>query len=152
MEGFSQYPDGVAMNDDGTCWMFSSAPPLEDITVSNAERRGQLALIDKDGNARFVNELLQAEDIDILAAEENSLLVRAYNDRLNPDHARDTDGFYRIDTQLNAQKIFGNESGVAYEGQDGNIYVLNPGRNMITNVTAGQSVRWWDYELRSDLD
>ena len=150
--GFSQLPNGIVKNADGTVWIYSVAPSRESINTRNYIRRGQLALIGKDGNARLVNELLQAEDIDMLASEEDSLLIRAYNDRMNADPSRDTDGFYRIDTQLNAQKLYGNVNGVAYAGQDGNIYVLNPPRNMIANVTTGQSVRWWDYELRSDLN
>jgi hypothetical protein len=62
-----------------------------------------------------------------------------------------SDGFYKIDTHLSASKLAESIQGIGYVDKNKQVFVLDPHKNTITNVTAKISHIWWDYELRPDL-
>jgi hypothetical protein len=87
----------------------------------------------------------------VLNADNQTLIIRAYNDHFDPSKATKTDGFYTIDTHASAAKLADSIEGISYVDQSNHIFVLNPDKNTITNVTMKKSHTWWDYELRTDL-
>jgi hypothetical protein len=54
-------------------------------------------------------------------------------------------------SSLIASKIADSIPGTGYVGQNKQVFVLNPLKNSITNVTTKKSHRWWHYELRPGL-
>ncbi|QGQ99049.1 hypothetical protein EHS13_31315 [Paenibacillus psychroresistens] len=151
VEGYTQWVEKLIKNQDGSFWISSSAPLKHDLDTSNFDRIAQLALIDKDGLSYNINQQLKVQDIDVLYADNQSLLIKAYNDRLAPTRPIKIDGFYSIDTQLKATKMADSIPGIGYVDINKQIFVLNPDNNTITNVTTKKSHKWWDYELRTDL-
>ncbi|MDB4867881.1 MAG: hypothetical protein JWR03_2214 [Cohnella sp.] len=95
--------------------------------------------------------VLKVHDIDVLYDDHQTLMIKAYNDRLDSKMAAKTDGFYTTDTHLIAHKIADSIPGTGYVGQNKQVFVLNPDKNSITNVTTKKSHRWWDYELRPGI-
>jgi hypothetical protein len=151
VEGYTQWPGKLIKNQDGSFWISSSAPFKNDLDTRNYDRFAQLALIDKNGISYNINQQLKVIDIDVLFTDNQSLLIKAYNDRLDSSKAAKTDGFYSIDTHLVASKIANSIPGIGYVDQNKQIFVLNPDNNTITNVTTKRSHTWWDFELRADL-
>ena len=148
--GFTQWPDKLLRNTDGSYWISSSAPARYNLEMGNIDMQAELAFVDKAGNPYNLNERLKAKAIDLLYADDQGALVKAYNDRLDPATAAPTDGFYKLDSGLKATKIADSLPGMAYVGLNKQLFALDPETNRITNVTTGKSFRWWDYELRQD--
>lgn len=146
IEGFAQPPEMLYKNDNGSCWITSSAPSV--LTTRSADEFGQLALIDGSGNARLINLEYQVPDIDTLASLNGKLLIRMYSDRLYPHHRNDRDGIYLIDAAGKAEKKFDAVNGRVYADGSGAVYVVDADVNKITNLTQGQSKLWYDYELK----
>ncbi|MFC4778199.1 hypothetical protein ACFO9Q_15470 [Paenibacillus sp. GCM10023252] len=147
--GFSQYPDMLARNADGSYWLASHTVVRDELTTRNFHMEGQVALIRKDGSSRRYNSSteLNAVDIDLLSADENSVIVHAYNDKFNDTDALPTDGFFRLHSNGKVEKLAPHTRGKGYVDDKGQLYVVIPERNTITNLTTKQTHRWWDYEL-----
>lgn len=76
---------------------------------------------------------------------------REKEENVESGKAAKTDGFFTVDSNLAPAKIADSIPGIAYAGRNKQIYVVNPDKNTITNVTTKKSYRWWDYELRPNL-
>ncbi|MEX2460431.1 MAG: hypothetical protein WD469_03905 [Paenibacillaceae bacterium] len=150
VDGYTQWPDKLIKNSDGSYWI-SSYAPAGDLNTRNFYRLGQLALIDKNGMSYNINKQLKVIDIDVLNTDNQTLIIKAYNDRLYNSKAAETDGFFTIDTHATASKLADSIQGIGYVALNKDIFGLNPDKNTITNVTTKKSHTWWDYELRPDL-
>jgi hypothetical protein len=151
VDGYTQWPSKLIKNQDGSFWISSIVPSKYDLDTSNYDRLAQLSFIDKNGISYNINQQLNAHDIDVLYADDQSLLIKAYNDRIAPTRPIKADGIYKIDTHLVASKLADSIQGISYVDKNKQIFVLNPDKNTITNVTIKKSHTWWDYELRADL-
>lgn len=145
IEGFTQPPELLYKNADGSFWIASNAP--YEITTRNAGRFGQLVLLGKDGSTRLINRDFQVTDVDVLRQLDGKLLIHVHNNRLYPHQATDRDGFYLIDTAGKAEKRYDPVKGRVFADASGVVYAVDPDKNKITNLSTGQSKLWYDYEL-----
>lgn len=145
--GYTQQPNQIIKNDDGSFWIATYAPPFDQRSTYNFDMRGQLALIDKDGNSRIINPEFNATDIELLFSKDNSVIVKEYNYQIDSFQKLQTNGFYRLDSKGTKNKIATYVEGTAYVDQKEHIYSVNWNNNSITNASTKQSYRWWDYEL-----
>jgi len=85
-------------------------------------------------------------DIDVVSAEaDGSLIIRAYS-RFPNETSNPAFGIYRIDTGGQASKL-SDMAGRVYKDREGDLYVIDPELNKITNLTQQKSRTWYDYEL-----
>ncbi len=142
IEGYTQQPDRLVKNGDGTYWLISSAP--EEMTARNFEQRGQVVLLAKDGKALVLNERLNAVHIGVIAEKEGTLLLKVITDSVNPNAPW---ALYRADTGGRTEKVTEPLSGAPYVDADNDLYIIAPDKNEIVNVSRGKSRMWWDYDL-----
>ncbi|SFL67050.1 hypothetical protein SAMN03159341_108150 [Paenibacillus sp. 1_12] len=142
---FNQKPDYVINNKDGSSWLISQAPSSS--SARTARLRGQILHIAPDGATTSMNNQMQADNLDLLFADQGVLTVRAYSEK----QIKETDGIYLLNGTAPATKLHDYVPGNFYIDASHTLYVVDGMKNRITNLTNNTSKYWWDYELMTQL-
>jgi hypothetical protein len=141
MSAFPETLHGSAATDLGS-WIWSYAPEVRSVRYNGA--KGIALHLNQDGSSLTVNDLINAQCVQVLKATGNDLIVEAYH-LYGPPADGESSGFFRIDPDGTFEKLADLIGRKAYVANDGDIYVT--GANTITNISKGTSKMWWDYEI-----
>ncbi|MDR6555080.1 hypothetical protein [Paenibacillus qinlingensis] len=143
---FTHWPiSSVQPNPNGTWWLTSRPIAGDYINGRNGFIRGELSLLQPNGQSVSVNRQLKIDEIEVLSHQEDGTLIfRAYTrtmQRENPAF-----GIYKIDTSGNLVKL-NDLFGQAYVSSDGDLWATDRYINRIVNITKNMNKLWMDYEF-----
>jgi hypothetical protein len=140
----STFPEtlyGATATDTGS-WIWSYAPEVRSVRYNGA--KGIALHLNQDGSSMSVNDLINAQCVQVLKVTGNDLIVKAYH-LYGPPTDEESSGFFRVHPDGSFEKLADFVGRNAYVARDGNIYVS--GANTIFNVSKGTNKMWWDYEF-----
>jgi hypothetical protein len=153
LKDFNQRLDRVIPNPDGTVWIAASRLPGRNGYIPGSAR---LALLDKDGSVRMVNEQLDEADVLALgltnpvlpnpAAADGSLYVVLFGHKRNEYTNQETAGLYVLNTKLELARLAVYDGGDYYLDKHRNIFIQKR-NNTIVNGATGEYHTWFDDDL-----
>ena len=133
--GLTQRPTRFIITSDRSVWLVSDA----DINLSKPTNpRSQIGLIESSGEVHGLNVKFNSLDVEIVSLQEKKIIVKSFNNRFGTNIAKETDGFYSVDTNFSIQKLTDLSSNSAYMDAKGNTYLVNKG-NSIHLVNTNQT-------------
>jgi hypothetical protein len=152
-------------NADGTVWIANDRIAFRDLFYVLGS--GLISIMDKEGNIRIVNEILNEWEISAIGLRsptndpmdpDGQITVRLYS---KPESGANTfnksvnsvkEGLFKIDTTLGLRRLSdapdpNDDYIIIYKDNQGDLYTINLYSNTLTNWTQNRNRTWTDKEL-----
>lgn len=150
---FNQRLNRVIPNPDGTTWIASALLPGRNGMIPGTAR---LALLDREGNVRYVNDLLGELDVQVPgltnsllanpSAEDGSLYVVLNGKNRKDFTPNGQGGLYTITTDLKIERVSELAEGMYYMDKARKIFIIRA-NNTIVDQAKNEVWRWFDADL-----